>query len=232
MVMRNIPKILYQQAFFLNLRVMSQFLPLFPLSLVVFPGEQLRLHIFEERYKQLTHECVEDNAPFGIPTVIDQSVVSIATEVEIMTVDKRYASGEMDVTTRGKRRFTIEQFYRVSPDKLYPGGEVSFLDDDQTASPELQQEIFQLLEQLHEALGIQKNVAETPDDVRAYDIGHHIGLTLKQEYELLTLQTELDRLMFIKQHLTGILPVVQETERMKARAKLNGHYKNIVPPNF
>jgi ATP-dependent Lon protease len=211
---------------------MSQFLPLFPLSLVVFPGEQLRLHIFEERYKQLISDCLETQSNFGIPTVIDQTVVSIATEVAITSVDKQYGSGELDLTTEGQRRFRIDKFYRVSDNKLYPGGDVAWLEDDDTPSAELQQEIFQLLEQLHEALGIQKKVADTLAGIQSYQIGHNIGLTLKQEYELLTLQTEIDRLMFIKQHLTGILPVVQETERMKARAKLNGHYKNIVPPNF
>ena len=40
---------------------------LFPLSLVVFPGEELRLHIFEPRYKQLIHDCTTDNITFGIP---------------------------------------------------------------------------------------------------------------------------------------------------------------------
>jgi ATP-dependent Lon protease len=211
---------------------MSQFLPLFPLSLVVFPGEQLRLHIFEERYRQLINECLDEQSSFGIPTVIDQSVVGIATEVSITSIDKRYGSGEIDLTTEGQRRFSVEKFYRVSPDKLYPGGEVIWLSDDDTPSAELQQEIYQLLEQLHEALGIQKQIADTPEDVISYQIGHHIGLNIKQEYELLTKNTELDRLIFIKQHLVGILPVVQETERMKARAKLNGHYKNIVPPDF
>jgi hypothetical protein len=212
--------------------LMSQFLPLFPLSLVVFPGEQLRLHIFEERYRQLAKECLDEKKTFGIPTVIDQTVASIATEVEIVALDKHYGSGEMDITTQGLRRFNVETFYRVSTDKLYPGGEIEFLSDQLDGSPSLQQEIFQLLEQLHEALGIQKNVAETPEEVQAYLIGHHIGLTLKQEYQLLALNTEIDRLTFIKQHLNSILPVVQETERMKARSKLNGHYKNIVPPNF
>ncbi|MEO0474160.1 MAG: LON peptidase substrate-binding domain-containing protein, partial [Bacteroidota bacterium] len=69
---------------------MYEFLPLFPLSLVVFPGENLRLHIFEPRYKQLIEECSAENTNFGIPTVLDRKVGNIATEVELVSVDKTY----------------------------------------------------------------------------------------------------------------------------------------------
>ncbi|MCB0850824.1 MAG: peptidase, partial [Bacteroidetes bacterium] len=82
----------------------------------------------------------------------------------------------------------------------------------------------------HQALGITKKFAETPKNSFSYEIGHHIGLSLKQEYHLLTLNQESKRLSFIKKHLETILNVVMETERLKARAKLNGHYKNVIPP--
>ncbi|MEM7658025.1 MAG: LON peptidase substrate-binding domain-containing protein, partial [Bacteroidota bacterium] len=132
----------------------SQFLPLFPLSLVVYPGEMLRLHIFEPRYRQLINECVEENRTFGIPAVIDKSIRLTATELRVVSVDRTLSGGEMDVTTQGLRRFQIRQFFKVSPDKLYPGGLVEWLPEDYTSDPELQQEIFHLLEQMYEALGI------------------------------------------------------------------------------
>src|SRR6187455_311175 len=55
----------------LTLRSMTNFIPIFPLGIVVFPGENLNLHIFEPRYKQLIKECFEQKKPFGIPPVID-----------------------------------------------------------------------------------------------------------------------------------------------------------------
>ncbi|MEO1628994.1 MAG: LON peptidase substrate-binding domain-containing protein, partial [Bacteroidota bacterium] len=45
--------------------------PLFPLKLVVYPGEQLNLHIFEPRYKQLIRECEQNKVTFGIPAFIN-----------------------------------------------------------------------------------------------------------------------------------------------------------------
>ena len=211
---------------------MAQFLPLFPLSLIVFPGEQLRLHIFEPRYKQLITECNEEKKTFGIPSVIDQNVSEIATEVRIVSIDKQYKSGEMDITAVGMRRFQIEEFFKVSEGKLYPGGNGTFIPDTSTSSEELQAAIFDQLNQLHLALGITKKLASDQHDIQSFRIGHHIGLTIQQEYELLRINVEKERLAYIHSHLTGIIPIVTETERLKAKAKLNGHYKNIVPPDF
>jgi hypothetical protein len=53
---------------------MTNFIPIFPLSIVVYPGEDLNLHIFEPRYKQLISECNTTKKPFGIPTVIDKKM--------------------------------------------------------------------------------------------------------------------------------------------------------------
>lgn len=211
---------------------MPEFMPLFPLSLVVFPGESFRLHIFEERYKQLIGECVQEGKTFGVPTVIDQGVGTIATEVRVVSVDREYNGGEMDVSTEGIQRFEILQFYHEAPGKLYAGADVTWLTDDFNVDPDLQQQVFDLLEELNSMLGIHRELAGGAGGIRAYDLGHQIGFTLKQEYELLALRTETDRLTFIRQYIQEMLPVVRQTQQMKARAKLNGHYKNIVPPNF
>jgi ATP-dependent Lon protease len=211
---------------------MGDFLPLFPLSLVVYPGESFRLHIFEDRYKQLISECVNGGITFGVCTVIDQTVSKVATEVRVMSVDREYNSGEMDVSTEGIRRFEILNFYRQAPGKLYAGADISWLSEDMDSSSDLQEEVYQLLEQLHQAMGIQRDLVNSPAEVESYQLGHQVGFTLKQEYEMLSLSTELDRLAFIKDHITSILPVVKETERLKAKAKLNGHYKDIIPPTF
>ncbi|MEL6631708.1 MAG: LON peptidase substrate-binding domain-containing protein [Bacteroidota bacterium] len=211
---------------------MSQFLPLFPLSLVVFPGEQLRLHIFEERYKQLINECLEQSSTFGIPTVIDQHVVTIATEVKVVAFDRKYANGEMDITTEGIQRVRIDSFFQESPDKLYPGGEITVISDEMDIAAETLEEVSDLLIQFHQALGIHKTFGDEEEPLTAYLIGHHIGLSLKQEYELLSFNREIDRMDYIKKHLIAILPVVEETERLKTKVKMNGHFKNVIPPNF
>ncbi|MEM6264269.1 MAG: LON peptidase substrate-binding domain-containing protein [Bacteroidota bacterium] len=208
------------------------FLPLFPLSLVVYPGEKLRLHIFEPRYRQLTDECLQQGTTFGIPPVVEQEISTLATEVEVVSLDKKYPGGEMDITTRGKRRLKIEEFFRKSPGKLYPAAQVSWLPDINKQEPYLQNEVFKLLQSLHQVLGIPKRVVNVPEEVTAFEIGHHIGFNLQEEAELLGFNQETERLQYIHQHLERILPIVTEAERLKARARLNGHYKNLIPPEF
>lgn len=54
---------------------MTNFIPIFPLGVVVYPDEQLNLHIFEPRYKQLIRDCIAENKPFGIPAVIEKKMM-------------------------------------------------------------------------------------------------------------------------------------------------------------
>lgn len=209
---------------------MARFLPLFPLSMVVFPGEKFRLHIFEPRYKQLINECLTAKSSFGIPAVIDKQISEVATEVKVVSLDKEYKNGEMDISTQGFGRCQLEEYYPVSDGKLYPGGKVSDITDDSNSSLALQTSIFDLLEQLHRTLGITKKLASHALEIGSFKIGHHIGLSIQQEFELLRIPSEIKRLSYIHEHLQHILPIVTEAERLKSKAKLNGHYKNIAPP--
>ncbi len=43
---------------------MTNFIPIFPLGIVVYPAETVSLHIFEPRYKQLIKDCEEANKGF------------------------------------------------------------------------------------------------------------------------------------------------------------------------
>lgn len=201
---------------------------MFPLNLVVFPGERLRLHIFEPRYRQLIGECLAEEKTFGIPTIIDKKLMGMGTEVKIISLDKKYGGGEMDISTEGLRRLEVKSFYEKAPDKLYSSAEIEWLETEEVFDETLRQEVKKLLSKLHYALGISKKLSDSR--FLTYEMAHHVGFSINQEYELLTINTEADRLKFFKRHLETILPVVMETERLKARAKLNGHYKNVIPP--
>lgn len=211
---------------------MSISLPSFPLNLVVYPGEKLRLYIFELRYRQLIRECLEHETTFVIPTVLDKSIAELATEVKIVSLDKDFPSGEMNITTEGIGRVRIHEFQTVAAGKLYPASFIDRLDTTEEAVPELQTEVFELVAELHHLLGVSDKLPESSEKLKAFELGHHIGMNLRQEYNLLTLEGERERLIAIKNHIKKILPIVIETERLKSRAKLNGHFKNLIPPHF
>lgn len=211
---------------------MSISLPSFPLNLVVYPGEKLRLYIFELRYRQLIRECLDQETTFVIPTVLDKSIAELATEVKIVSLDKDFPSGEMNITTEGIGRVRIQEFQTVAAGKLYPASFIERLETKEEAAPELQLEVFEMARELHHLLGVSDKLPESHEDLRAFELGHHVGMNLRQEYNLLTLEGERERLLAIKNHIKKILPIVIETERLKSRAKLNGHFKNLIPPHF
>jgi uncharacterized protein len=206
---------------------MTNFIPIFPLGLVVYPGEQLNLHIFEPRYKQLINECFADNKPFGIPAVINNQIATIGTLVQVAEITTVYDDGKMDIKTLGLRVFDIIELIKEIPDKLYSGAIVTYPANDTASNARLLQTVLNGIRELHGALQVSKEFKKADADLCSYDIAHHAGLSLQEENELLALQTELQRLEYLKRHLQKVLPVINEMESLKHRIQLNGHFKNI-----
>src|SRR5258706_12161063 len=100
---------------------MTNFIPVFPLSIVVYPGESLNLHIFEPRYKQLINECFAEKKSFGIPAVVNDKVCEMGTLMEITEISERYEDGKMDIKTRGQKVFRVLEIIKELPEKLYSG---------------------------------------------------------------------------------------------------------------
>ncbi len=205
-------------------------LPLFPLQTVVYPGERLPLHIFEERYRQLISDCEKDGIAFGIPTYIDEKL-DYGTEVVLQKVSKKYPGGESDVVCVGKRIFRVKNFHQQFPGKLYSGGDVEFLKDNDGSAEELQEELLKNIAILYVELTIDNPpVFDIP--FVSYQVAHKVGLALHQEYHLLTLRSELERLNYLIGHLKITIPVVREMNRTKEVIMMNGHFKNFDPLDF
>jgi ATP-dependent Lon protease len=207
---------------------MTNFIPVFPLGIVVYPGESVSLHIFEPRYKQLINECFADSKPFGIPTVIDNHLNELGTLVRITEVVKVYDNGELDIRTMGLRVFRVLELIKAVPDKLFSGAIVNYPDNiEGPGKPDLMQRVVKAIRELHRHLNIEKRFVKPDEELASYDIAHHVGLSLEQEYELLGLLREEQRQEYIKRHLGKVLPVIAEMENLKEKVKLNGHFKNL-----
>lgn len=209
---------------------MKDFIPLFPLKMVVFPDENLNLHIFEPRYKQLVRECEQNGTTFGVPAYIDNKIMDFGTELQLVSVEKRYDNGEIDIKTRGIGIFKIEEFYRQTPNKLYSGADIKRLKDTQEGEEALYQLIRESIAELFVVLKIKNNLEIEHTEFKTYHIAHHVGFSIEQEYEFLCLPTEKARQEYMLDHMKQLIPVVKEMERLKKRAQLNGHYKNLIPP--
>lgn len=206
---------------------MTNFIPIFPLGIVVYPGEKLNLHIFEPRYRQLILECMESKKAFGIPTVIDDQMKEFGALVYLEQIVKTYENGEMDVVTRGGAVFRILEVIKEIPEKLYSGAIVSYPDNRSAGPSEKMRQVLAGIRELHRVLHLNKDFKKPDTELNAYDVAHHIGLSLEEEYELLQLLDERQRQEYLKRHLAKVLPLVTGLEQMKERIQLNGHFRNL-----
>jgi Lon protease-like protein len=206
---------------------MINFIPIFPLGIVVFPGEKLNLHIFEPRYKELITDCFAEAKPFGIPTVFKNGLSERGTLVEVKEIVEVYNDGKLDIKTQGISVFRILEVVKTIPDKLYSGAIVSYPENEESKNTLLLRKVVKIVRELHTVLKLNKEFPKPDEELLSYDIAHHVGLSLKEEYEFSGLLREDQRLEYLKRHLAKVLPVVNEMEVLKDRIKLNGHFKNL-----
>ena len=206
---------------------MINFVPIFPLGIIVYPGEQLNLHIFEPRYKQLITECVKENKPFGIPAVIKDRLQEWGTTVQVEEVVSTDENGEMDIRTRGGKVFRILEVVKEIPEKLYSGAIVNYPDNNEAGSAEAMRRLIGNIRELYKMLKVEKDFKKRDEELNSYDIAHHVGLSLEEELEFLKLMQERQRQEFLKRHLVKVLPLLAEMEELKKKVKLNGHFKNL-----
>lgn len=205
-------------------------LPLFPLKSVFFPGETVPLHIFEDRYKQLITDCRREALTFGIPVYINNAIL-YGTEVQLVEVVNTYDSGEMDVVCVARQVFKVQSFEKQLDGKLYPGGDVEFLEMENNADESLRMEVLQKVEALYDIMDVPFTKT-SPKQFNSYSLAHKMGLSFEQEYELLLMAKETDRLNFIKKHLEATTHVLNEVNRTKEVIEMNGHFKNFDPLDF
>jgi uncharacterized protein len=206
---------------------MTNFIPIFPLNIVVFPGEDLNLHIFEPRYKQMIYECHTQKKLFGIPAVIENKMQDFGTLMRIAEVTKTYDNGEMDIKTIGDKVFRILEVIDDIPEKLYSGAIVNYPENKEKGNPEIMRRMINSIRELHKLLNVSRDFKKEDQEVNSYDVAHHVGLSLQEEYELLNLMDERQRQEYLKRHLTKVIPMVAEMESLKEKIKLNGHFKNL-----
>ncbi len=144
---------------------MTNFIPIFPLGIVVYPGEQLNLHIFEPRYKQLIQECFETKKPFGIPPVIDNKVNDTGTLVRVLEITTVYDDGKMDIKTEGLEVFTILEVIKELPEKLYSGAIVNYPANIESGNRALMQNIIIAIRELHKLLKINKEFKKHDEEL-------------------------------------------------------------------
>jgi Lon protease-like protein len=194
--------------------------PLFPLGIVALPHEVVPLHIFEDRYKAMIGECLEEGGEFGIVWAAEDGVRSNGCAMQVTEVLERHEDGGLDILTRGTRPFRIveERF-----DHAYPAGEVEFL-DDQVELPDAP-----AVEAAHEAYGSLVTEAtdkvlepEVLEPLTAYEMAATVDFGPDAKQGLLDLRSENARLRLLTRLFRAAVKRLDFIERAQARARSNG----------
>ena len=88
-------------------KMTNNIIPLFPLNMVVFPKENISLHIFEDRYKKMISNCISTKSEFGIILKKNNRIADVGCTVIVDKLLKTYSSGELDITLFGMERFKV-----------------------------------------------------------------------------------------------------------------------------
>jgi Lon protease-like protein len=194
--------------------------PLFPLGLVLLPGEVVPLHIFEERYKLMIGLCIEDEREFGVLFSGDDGVAEIGCAAGVTQLLERLEDGRMNILVEGTRPFRLDR--RVE-DLAYPAGDVELLDDvpaagEGAAGVAARRAYADLVEQVTDSRPSESDLAE----LGAYGMASTIAFEAPDKQSLLELRAEDDRLERLGELCATALARYESSRETAARASSNG----------
>ncbi len=197
-------------------------IPLFPLpNLVLFPGVELPLHIFEPRYKEMIGECLDRKKPFGVVRTEKEDVASVGCTAEIVAVTKKYPDGRMDIVTEGRERFEV---LHVNQDRPFLRAEVLYFEDD--PGKPTQEEMVHALKlhgEILELAGAEQNLPDANESHLSFHLAGSLPLDLDFKQTLLGLRSEVKRTQAVIAYFEAILPNLRRTVKVRQRAGGNGH---------
>jgi Lon protease-like protein len=200
-------------------------IPLFPLSVVLFPGQAMPLHMFENRYRDMTRECLEKQSPFGIVFIHEMDIAHTGCSAMIVKVLKEYEDGRSDILAAGQRPFRVLHKDNL---KAYLEADVEYLDEDfDGVDSSVSQQLSELFSQCHRIL-YQENAAsfETDGSISlAYHIASELPVDTAFRQKLLEVRSEAERQHLLLAHLAAWYPQLQNRERVRGKAAGNGHGK-------
>jgi ATP-dependent Lon protease len=196
-------------------------LGLFPLGLVLLPGEHLPLHIFESRYRALIADCTLGARPFVLSFATDDGVAKTGCTAHPQTLVRRFADGRMNLVVEGGERVEIVE---QTTGELYITARVRpIMDIDEPVSAALADEVGERFGRLAEAVAGAAHTPDVRDGVPlSYAIAGAFELDPVPKQRLLESRSETERLTLVRSLLDTALARLDRQEVAAERAQTNG----------
>lgn len=201
-------------------------IPLFPLNTVLFPGMPLHLHIFEPRYKEMVHKCIQEKIEFGILLLHETQLCQVGCTARITQILRQFENGSMDILTEGRRRFRVLD---VLNRESYLEAVVEYFDDENEDIPsDLLKKVLNAYQKMirlqTRGVGAVRGIF---DPVHfSFIIASTIEMVLKDRQSLLELTSTTERIRKLDSALLVTMQKLDKQEKLKRVAEMNGHGKH------
>jgi Lon protease-like protein len=198
---------------------------LFPLGIVLLPTEQVPLHIFEPRYRELVGESLSDGRPFGIVYGDDDGLREVGTRATVVEVVDRFEDGRLNVIVEGTSRFRLLE---LTEGRSFATGRVEDIaDQDDPAGPEDVERALTLFTRLAEQTEADVEAPEADVPALSFAIAGRFDFSPEIKQELLDESSERVRLKRLCELLELAAETVARQKEISARAQSNG---KVEPP--
>ena len=194
-------------------------LPIFELPLVLLPGEQLPLHVFEDRFKRMVERSLREEEPFGIVFRDDSGARARGCAAEVVEVVERFDDGRLNIIAGGSWRFDVVERFEAAD---YPAATVAAVPDAEATAPSDPGAARGAFAELLAAVG--EDEQDVPEDAGdAFSIAARVELPVAFKQELLEEDDEPRRLELLSTRLTDLARQVKRARALAERARTNGH---------
>jgi ATP-dependent Lon protease len=198
---------------------------LFPLELVLVPGEHVPLHIFEPRYQELIGECLEEGVEFGLVLADDEGMRKVGTRAAVTEVLERFPDGRLNIVVAGGERFRLVE---LTEGRSFATAEIEEVDDD--AEPASEDELARCLAAYRRVVAAAEAELEELDpeaDSLAFQIAARIDLGTEVKQGLLELRSERERIARLSPLLERAAEAVRREREIRSRAAANGRVEPL-----
>jgi Lon protease-like protein len=199
---------------------------LFPLPLVLMPGEQAPLHIFEPRYRELVAECLDRAEPFGLVLSDDEGGIrEVGTRALVVEVLDRFDDGRLNIVVEGVERFRV---VGLTDGRPFVTAEVDAVDDDlELPTPGERADALAAYDRVVEAAEAELDDLEREGDDLAFQIAARIDLGTEVKQQLLEMRSERERIVALAGLLDRAAEAVARDREVRHRASGTGRVEAL-----
>jgi Lon protease-like protein len=200
---------------------------LFPLELVLLPTEQVPLHIFEPRYRELIGECLSQGREFGLVYADDDGIQAIGTRAAVIEVVASFPDGRMNIVVEGGGRFRLHE---LTSGRAFHTGLIEAVVD--RSDPAQEADVARALELFGRVLELSGSEAGAPDRDHpelSFALAGRFELAASVKQDLLQRTSERERLALVCQILERARVAAERRREIHELAQGNGHVRPPAP---